>query len=109
MAKLNKNFVITSNDLASAMSGDLTHGQQTESIDDTPKLVRALSGKNKGLPIGEERVSFILLDDQYEKIQAIAYWERQTLKETVIEIFKKAIDEYEAKNGTIRPKPKKKR
>lgn len=70
---------------------------------------RPKKGKNAGLQEGEERVSFILLDDQYEKIQAIAYWERQTLKETVIEIFKKAIDEYEAKNGTIQPKPKKKK
>jgi phosphoribosylaminoimidazole-succinocarboxamide synthase len=46
----------------------------------------------------------------FEKVVELVGLENaEQLRALSIEIFKKAIDEYEAKNGTIRPKPKKKR
>ena len=114
MAK--KNFLVNQTDITTALTGTPQAkemptpeqiGQTVERIMTEPKTKP--TGKNKGLKIGEERVSFVLLDGQYEKLQNIAYWERKTLKDTVIDILEDVFNRYESENGAIRPKPLKKR
>ncbi len=60
-----------------------------------------------GTKQGDMRKTYIVNIDQAEKIEAIAYWDRQTVKEVVGEAFDDRIKKFEKKNGTIKPKPKK--
>ena len=119
MAK--KNFTVTGQDLTASMASapptpSVKNAPDPEAIGravervmtGTKKADRQTTGKNKGLKPNEERVSFVLLDGQYEKLQLIAYWDRNTLKDTVIDILENAFAEYERKNGKIPPKPIKK-
>jgi hypothetical protein len=110
-----KRFVTTESDITGSLAGSIIPKKEL-----TPEVIssaneiteerkeRPTTGKNKGLKVGEERVSFVLLEGQYEKLQNIAYWERETLKDTVISILEKAFADYEAKNGVLEPRPKKK-
>ena len=109
-----KRFVTTESDITGTLAGSTIAQKEfmPERITHAVEMVkeskeRPMTGKNKGLKIGEERVSFVLLEGQYEKLQLIAYWDRQTLKDTVIGILNSAFDEYERKNGKIPPKPTK--
>jgi hypothetical protein len=119
MAK--KNFTVTGQDLTASMATPTplvvnntapdpeAIGRAVERVmTGVKKLDRQTTGKNKGLKPNEERVSFVLLDGQYEKLQLIAYWERKTLKDTVIDILNAAFIDYERENGKIQPKPVKK-
>lgn len=109
-----KRFVTTESDITGQLAGTpvAQKGLSPEGITPVEMVKdskeRPTTGKNKGLKIGEERVSFVLKEGQYEKLQNIAYWERETLKETVIGILEKAFAEYEDKKGELKPRPKKK-
>ena len=116
MAK--KNFTVTGQDLTASMAQAAPTpsvktapdpeaiGRAVERVmTGTKKLDRQTTGKNKGLKPNEERVSFVLLGGQYEKLQLMAYWDRKTLKDTVIDILNAAFIDYERDNGKIQPKP----
>jgi hypothetical protein len=107
-----KRFVTTESDITGQLAGTPVAQKEfsPEGIIHAVEMVkkRPTMGKNKGLKVGEERVSFVLNEGQYQNLQNIAYWERKTLKETVIGIFEKAFAEFEAKHPNFEPRPKKK-
>ena len=113
MAK--KNFVVSQTDISTALTGTpqvketATPEQIGQPIATLTQAQAQLTGKNKGLRMGEERVSFILLTGQYEKLQGIAYWERKTVKDTLIDILDEAFDRYEKEKGAIAVKPTRRR
>ncbi|MGK7898856.1 MAG: hypothetical protein AB4372_35880 [Xenococcus sp. (in: cyanobacteria)] len=56
---------------------------------------------------GEKRATFHINEELLEKIKAIAYWDRLTIKEIVNDAFAKYVESYEKKNGVIESIPKK--
>jgi hypothetical protein len=64
--------------------------------------VKEVSSVKSGLKENETRATFILNEDLLEKLKAIAYWERLTIKEVVNTAFQRAIDIYERNNGEIK-------
>ena len=40
-----------------------------------------------GVRDGWKRATFIVREDQYEKIKAVAYWDRRNIKEVIEEAF----------------------
>lgn len=59
--------------------------------------------------VSEVRATFIVNESFLEKIKALAYWEREQIKDIVNEAFKDKIAKYEKKNGEIKPIPKSKK
>jgi hypothetical protein len=55
---------------------------------------------------GETRATFIVNEDLLEKIKAIAYWERSLIKEVIHKALQEAVDQYEQRNGEVKPTPK---
>jgi hypothetical protein len=67
------------------------------------EVPQELKSTQKGLPAGWIRSTFIVTEDFNEKIKAVAYWDRMTVKEVIHE----ALSAYlQAKN--VKPVPKKK-
>jgi hypothetical protein len=62
-----------------------------------------VSSVQKGLKMGETRATFIVKEESLEKIKAIAYWDRQNIKDVVQTAIEDYITQYESKNGKIRP------
>ena len=56
---------------------------------------------------GEKRATFHIAEEMLDKVKAIAYWERLTIKEVVNEAFANYVVNYEQSKGTIQPIPKK--
>ncbi|HYH15272.1 MAG TPA: hypothetical protein VD794_08630 [Flavisolibacter sp.] len=73
----------------------------------TNEMAKEESAKTKGLKEGEERRTYIVNADVAEKLDAIAYWDRLTIKEVVNTALADYAAKYEKKNGPIRPVPKK--
>lgn len=65
------------------------------------------SAAEKGTKPGDMRKSYLVNIEQANKIDAIAYWDRQSVKEVVGEAFDDRIKKYEKKSGTVKGKPKK--
>lgn len=59
-----------------------------------------------GTKPGDTRKTYIVSIEQADKIDAIAYWDRQTVKEVVGEAFDDRITKFEKKNGPLKAKPK---
>ena len=59
------------------------------------------SGERGTLP-GEKRKTYIVNTELANKIDAIAYWDRTTVKEIVNEAFNEKVKKYEKKNGPIK-------
>jgi hypothetical protein len=74
-----------------------------------PKVVLKTITKSsqEGTKENETRATFILNEDLLEKLKAIAYWERQLIKEVVNEALLGVVTNYEKKHGQIKPIPKK--
>lgn len=61
-----------------------------------------------GVQEGFCRATFLVSEDQLEKIKAVAYWEREAIKDVVFRAFENEIKRYEKKEGSsVQPKPKK--
>jgi len=71
------------------------------------EMAKEESAKTKGLKGGEERRTYIVLGENAEKLDAIAYWDRLTIKEVVNAAFADYVAKYEKKHGPIKPVPKK--
>lgn len=56
---------------------------------------------------GEIRTTLILQRELLEKVKAMAYWDRTTIKEIVASALEEAVKMYEKKNGNINPALKK--
>lgn len=50
----------------------------------------------------ETRATFIVNEDQLEKIKAIAYWDRLMVKDVVAKAFEEFLTRYEKKSGEIK-------
>lgn len=61
----------------------------------------------EGTKENEVRATFIVNENLLEKLKAIAYWERELIKDVVNTALENAIVQYEKKNGEIKPIPKK--
>jgi hypothetical protein len=64
------------------MSKPVTQKKVTAKIEDTES-----SASLKGLKEGWTRATFIVKEEQLEKLKAVAYWERITVKEVIEEAF----------------------
>lgn len=60
----------------------------------------------RGTKENETRATFIVNEETLEKLKAIAYWDRISIKEVVSKAFLDAISKYEKKNGVIKQRPK---
>jgi hypothetical protein len=54
----------------------------------------------------ETRATFIVNEQSLEKIKAVAYWERQSIKDVIAEALRVYIQEYEQRTGPIKSIPK---
>jgi hypothetical protein len=70
-----------------------------------PKKIVEISSVQKGLKAGETRATFIVKEDTLEKIKAIAYWDRQNIKDVMQTAIENYINDYEKKQGVVRPMP----
>jgi hypothetical protein len=68
-----------------------------------PKVAK--KSTKQGLPENEIRATFIVDEDSLEKLRAISYWDRLTIKEVVQGAISSYLESYEKKNGKIKPKP----
>jgi hypothetical protein len=64
-----------------------------------------VSSVQKGLKPGETRATFIVKEDALEKIKAIAYWDRQNIKDIVQMAIDAYIKQYENTKGAVQPIP----
>jgi hypothetical protein len=69
------------------------------------KKVMEVSSVQKGLKPGETRATFILKEEALEKIKAIAYWDRQNIKDIVQIAIEAYIKQYENAKGAVQPIP----
>lgn len=74
--------------------------------DQTEKKQAEESASKKGTKPGETRATFIVKEEDLDKLKAIAYWERLLIKDVVEDALLEAIKNYERKNGAIKPIPK---
>lgn len=55
----------------------------------------------EGTKNNETRATFIVNEEQLEKVKDIAYWDRKNIKQVVAEALEGYIAKYEKKNGTV--------
>lgn len=60
----------------------------------------------EGVRLNETRATFIIREDLLDKIKAIAYWDRLTIKQFMDSALSGAIESWEGANGSIKPIPK---
>jgi hypothetical protein len=60
----------------------------------------------EGVRLNETRATFIIREDLLDKIKAIAYWDRLTIKQFMDSALSGAIESWEDANGSIKPVPK---
>ena len=60
----------------------------------------------EGIRLNETRATFIIREDLLDKIKAIAYWDRLTIKQFMDSALSGAIESWEEANGSIKPVPK---
>lgn len=61
----------------------------------------------EGTKENETRATFILNEYLLDKLKAVAYWDRVTIKQVVNTALEEYLSRYEKKNGEIKPSPKK--
>lgn len=69
------------------------------------KEVKEVSSVQKGLKPGETRATFIVKEEALEKIKAMAYWDRQNIKDIVQLAIEAYIKQYENAKGAVPPMP----
>lgn len=81
-------------------------------LPEKPKLGRPVintriitKSSQEGTKENETRATFILNEFLLDKIKALAYWEREKIKDVVSEALMQAVKNYESKNGEIKPIP----
>ncbi|MCZ8162911.1 MAG: hypothetical protein O9275_19770 [Microcystis sp. LE19-196.1B] len=61
----------------------------------------------EGTKENETRATFIVKEDTLDKLKAVAYWERELIKEVVNTALEEYLSRYEKKNGVVKPIPEK--
>jgi predicted nucleic acid-binding protein len=61
----------------------------------------------EGTKESETRATFIVNEEQLEKLKSIAYWDRLLIKDVVAQALEDYLTRYEKKNGAIKPAPAK--
>jgi hypothetical protein len=85
-------------------------GEQTEKpkrgrpVTQTKEITKS---SQDGTKENETRATFIINEELLEKVKAIAYWERELIKETINKALQETVAKYEKKSGAIKPIPKK--
>jgi hypothetical protein len=85
-------------------------GEQTEKpkrgrpVTQTKEITKS---SQDGTKENETRATFIINEELLEKVKAIAYWERELIKETINKALQEAISRYEKNHGEVKPVPKK--
>ena len=69
------------------------------------KKTPVITSVQRGLKVGETRATFIVKEDALEKIKAIAYWDRQNIKDIVQIAIDAYIKDYENAKGAVQPIP----
>jgi len=80
-------------------AGQLTAGRPKREDKDNASAPSA----EKGTKPGEMRKTYLVSKQLDDKINAVAYWDRRTVKEVVNEALNNYIAGYEKKNGIIKP------
>jgi hypothetical protein len=60
----------------------------------------------EGLKENYTRATFIVHEEVLDKLKAIAYWDRELIKDVVNRSLQETIQKYERRNGDIKPIPK---
>ena len=68
----------------------------------TDKDNKAVPSGERGTLPGEKRKTYIVNSELANKIDAIAYWNRTSVKEVVKDAFTEKVKKYEKKNGAIK-------
>jgi predicted nucleic acid-binding protein len=61
----------------------------------------------EGTKESETRATFIVNEEQLEKLKSIAYWDRLLIKDVVAQALEDYLTKYEKKTGAIKPAPAK--
>ena len=61
----------------------------------------------EGTKENETRATVIVKEEVLEKLKAVAYWERELIKEVVNTALEDYLSRYEKKNGAVKPIPEK--
>jgi hypothetical protein len=69
------------------------------------KKIIEVTSVQRGLKAGETRATFIVKEEALEKIKAIAYWDRQNIKDIVQIAIEAYIKQYENTKGTVQAIP----
>jgi hypothetical protein len=62
----------------------------------------SVPSSERGTLPGEKRKTYIVNTELADKIDAIAFWDRLTVKEVVNNAFTDTVEKYEKKNGPIK-------
>ena len=68
----------------------------------TDKDNESVPSAERGTKLGETRKTYLVNKEAADKLDAIAYWDRKTIKEVIGEAISNYIAAYEKKNGTIK-------
>lgn len=68
----------------------------------TDKDNESVPSAERGTKLGETRKTYLVNKEAADKLDAIAYWDRKTIKEVIGEAIGNYIAAYEKKNGTIK-------
>ena len=68
----------------------------------TDKDNKTAVSAEKGTKPGEKRKTYIVQADLADKIDAIAYWDRVSIKDVVNDAFTDKVKTYEKKNGSVK-------
>lgn len=61
----------------------------------------------EGTKNDETRATFIVKEELLARVKALAYWEREQIKETIHRALEDYVERYETSNGKIKPIPNK--
>jgi hypothetical protein len=75
-------------------------------LGETPSRTKpAQQEQAPGQESADIRATFMIDKDVLEKVRAIAYWDRILIKDVLDSALRQAIQQYEDKNGPVKPKP----
>ncbi len=82
-------------------------GEQPEQGRGKPSPRIITKSSQKGTREGETRATFVVNEELLEKVKAIAYWDRISIKEVLNQALLDAVALYEQEHGAVKPIPKK--
>lgn len=71
-----------------------------------PEQKARAKASQEGTKPGETRATFIIQEDLLEDMKAIAYWEREKIKDVLNRALAAEVARYKKAHKTLKPKPK---